>query len=39
MTKEHALLAKSLGIVELIVAINKMELSDWSIDRYEDIVE
>ncbi|KAN0047373.1 hypothetical protein ACTA71_001755 [Dictyostelium dimigraforme] len=38
-TKEHALLAKSLGIMELIVAVNKMDSIDWDQSRYDYIVE
>lgn len=38
-TKEHALLAKSLGVFRLIVIINKMdeESVKWSQERYEQI--
>jgi small GTP-binding protein len=38
-TKEHALLAKSLGIHKLVVIINKMdeESVKWSKDRYDQI--
>lgn len=38
-TREHALLAKTLGINQLIVAINKLELFDWKKERYDEIVE
>ena len=37
-TKEHALIAKTLGINQLIVAINKLELFDWKKERYDEIV-
>eukprot|EP01117_Protostelium_nocturnum_P004801 TRINITY_DN1741_c0_g1_i4.p1 TRINITY_DN1741_c0_g1~~TRINITY_DN1741_c0_g1_i4.p1 ORF type:complete len:529 (+),score=181.78 TRINITY_DN1741_c0_g1_i4:472-2058(+) len=37
-TKEHALLARSLGISQLGVVINKLDLADWSKQRYDDIV-
>jgi elongation factor 1-alpha len=35
-TKEHAFLAKVLGVKELIVHVNKMDISgvDWSEDKY-----
>jgi peptide chain release factor subunit 3 len=38
-TKEHALLAKSLGVHKLVVIINKMdeETVKWSKDRYDQI--
>ena len=38
-TKEHALLAKTLGISKLIVAINKLELFNWEEKRYNELVE
>ena len=40
-TKEHAFLAKVLGVKELIVNINKMDISgvDWSQDKYNSAVE
>ena len=36
-TKEHAFLAKVLGVKELIVHVNKMDISgvDWSEDKYK----
>jgi len=36
-TREHALLAKSIGVRRLIVAVNKMDTVTWSQDRFEDI--
>ena len=40
-TKEHAFLAKVLGVKELIVNVNKMDISgvDWSQDKYNSVVE
>jgi len=36
-TREHALLAKSLGVAQIIVAVNKLDLSNWSQQHYEFI--
>jgi sulfate adenylyltransferase subunit 1 len=36
-TKRHSFIASSLGIKNLIVAINKMDLVDFSQDRFEEI--
>ncbi|CAI5439872.1 unnamed protein product [Caenorhabditis angaria] len=36
-TKEHALLLRSLGVTQLIVAVNKLDTVDWSRDRFEEI--
>ena len=38
-TREHALLAKTLGVSQLIVAINKLELFNWKKERYYEIVQ
>ncbi|KAK1925077.1 hypothetical protein DB88DRAFT_437513 [Papiliotrema laurentii] len=38
-TREHAWLVRSLGVKEIIVGINKMDVVDWSQDRYDDIVD
>ena len=37
-TKEHAVLAHSLGISQVLVAVNKMDAVDWDRARFEDIV-
>lgn len=37
-TREHALLARSLGVSQLIVAVNKMDTVGWNPDRYDEIV-
>ena len=38
-TKEHALLVRSIGVQRLIVAVNKMDVSDWSQARFDEIRE
>ena len=38
-TKEHVFLSKTLGINQLIVAINKMDLIDYSEDKYNELKE
>jgi elongation factor 1-alpha len=38
-TREHALLAYTLGVKQLIVAINKMDTTNWSQARYEEIIK
>ncbi|KAL2259904.1 hypothetical protein VTK26DRAFT_6259 [Humicola hyalothermophila] len=37
-TREHALLAYTLGVKQLIVALNKMDTTNWSQARYDEIV-
>ena len=36
-TKEHALIAKSLGINQIIIAVNKMDKINWDKNRFEMI--
>merc|ERR1712000_264667 len=38
-TREHALLAYTLGVRQLIVAINKMDTTQWSEARYQEIIK
>ena len=38
-TQEHVFLARTLGINELVVVINKMDLVDYDEGRYKDAVE
>ncbi len=40
-TKEHLKLSKIFGVGQLVVAVNKMDISgvDWSEDRYKAVVE
>lgn len=36
-TREHALLVRSLGVTQLIVAVNKLDTVGWSKNRYDEI--
>ena len=38
-TKEHVFLSRTLGIGQLIVAINKIDLVDYSEDKYNELKE
>ncbi|KDQ61949.1 hypothetical protein JAAARDRAFT_55224 [Jaapia argillacea MUCL 33604] len=38
-TREHALIAFTLGVRQLIVAINKMDTTKWSEDRFNEIIK
>ncbi len=38
-TKRHSFIANLLGIRHAVVAINKMDLVDWSQERYDEICE
>ncbi|KAJ1894778.1 hypothetical protein LPJ66_004980, partial [Kickxella alabastrina] len=36
-TREHAILIRSLGVRQLVVAINKLDVIGWSQERYDEI--
>ncbi|KAH9978126.1 EF Tu GTP binding domain-containing protein, partial [Lactifluus volemus] len=36
-TREHVVLVRSLGVTQIVAAINKLDMVDWSKERYEDI--
>lgn len=38
-TQEHAILARSLGIKQLIVAVNKLDTVLYSESRYKEVVK
>ncbi|XP_053601881.1 protein HBS1 [Plodia interpunctella] len=38
-TREHALLVRSLGVNQLAVAINKLDTTSWSQDRFNEITK
>ncbi|XP_012144024.1 translation elongation factor EF-1alpha (GTPase) HBS1 isoform X1 [Megachile rotundata] len=38
-TREHALLLRSLGVLQLAVVVNKLDTVDWSKERFNEIVD
>uniref|UniRef100_M4BD98 Tr-type G domain-containing protein n=1 Tax=Hyaloperonospora arabidopsidis (strain Emoy2) TaxID=559515 RepID=M4BD98_HYAAE len=38
-TKEHALLVRSLGVAQMVVAVNKMDMTNWDQERFDSIVK
>jgi len=38
-TREHGLLVRSLGVQQIIVAVNKLDTVDWDKKRYDEIVK
>ncbi|MGM5480718.1 MAG: translation elongation factor EF-1 subunit alpha [Nanobdellota archaeon] len=38
-TKEHVFLSRTLGVQQMIVAVNKMDLQDYSEDRFKAVKE
>jgi translation elongation factor EF-1alpha len=35
--REHAILVRSLGVSQLVVAVNKLDTVDWNQQRFTDI--
>lgn len=38
-TREHALLVRSLGVNQLAVAVNKLDTTNWSQERFDEITK
>jgi bifunctional enzyme CysN/CysC len=38
-TRRHSFLASLLGVPHLVLCVNKMDLVDWSQERYEEVVD
>ena len=38
-TRRHSFLASLLGVPHLVLCVNKMDLVDWSQDRYNEVVD
>jgi bifunctional enzyme CysN/CysC len=38
-TRRHSFLASLLGVPHLVLCVNKMDLVDWSEERYDEVVE
>ncbi|CAD6189835.1 unnamed protein product [Caenorhabditis auriculariae] len=36
-TREHAMLLRSLGVSQIIVAVNKLDTVDWAKNRFEEV--
>ncbi|KAK4666150.1 hypothetical protein QC763_406430 [Podospora pseudopauciseta] len=36
-TKEHSLLLRSMGVARIIVAVNKLDMVNWSQERFDEI--
>lgn len=36
-TKEHALLVRSMGVSRLVIVVNKMDMVNWSQERFQEI--
>lgn len=38
-TKDHAIIARALGVTQLVCAVNKFDTENWSEERYDEIVQ
>lgn len=38
-TKEHIFLSRTLGVGQIIIAVNKMDMMDWAEDKYKKVQE
>ncbi|CAI5714366.1 unnamed protein product [Peronospora effusa] len=38
-TKEHTMLVRSLGVSQMVVAVNKMDMINWDKERFDNIVK
>ena len=38
-TKDHAILARSLGVTQVCVAVNKLDMVEWNEARYDEICQ
>ncbi|KAL8969216.1 MAG: hypothetical protein Q9183_002102, partial [Haloplaca sp. 2 TL-2023] len=36
-TKEHTLLVRSMGVQRIVIAVNKLDMVQWSKDRFDEI--
>ena len=36
-TKDHAIIARSLGVQQLVVAVNKLDMDEWKEERFDQI--
>ena len=36
-TKDHAIIARSLGVQQLVIAVNKLDMDEWKEERFDQI--
>ena len=37
-TIEHIMIARGMGLLNIVIAVNKMDTIDWNLDRYKELV-